>query len=194
MPHRVTLIPGDGIGPELAAATRIVVDASGAQIDWEVQNAGADVVEQFGTPLPAHVVESVEEEGRAQGPHHHPGRHGLPQRQRRAAARARPLRQPPPVQVLPGRAHPFPETDLVVVRENTEDLYAGIEFEKGAADTAEHHRRDRAALEEDDPRRRGDQHQDDLGLRHPPDRQVRLRLRPARTAARRSPPSTRRTS
>ena len=59
MPHRVTLIPGDGIGPELAAATRIVVDASGAGIEWEVQNAGADVVEQYGTPLPAHVIESV---------------------------------------------------------------------------------------------------------------------------------------
>jgi isocitrate dehydrogenase (NAD+) len=138
MPHRVTLIPGDGIGPELAAATRMVVDASGADIDWEVQNAGADVVEQYGTPLPAHVIESVRRNRVAlKGPITTPIGKGF--RSVNVALRHEldlyaNLR---PCKYYPGVKTRFPETDLVVVRENTEDLYAGIEFEKGAADTAE---------------------------------------------------------
>ncbi len=138
MPHRVTLIPGDGIGPELAAATRIVVDASGADIEWEVQNAGADVVEQYGTPLPAHVIESVKKNRVAlKGPITTPVGRGF--RSVNVALRHEldlyaNLR---PCKYYPGVKTRFPETDLVVVRENTEDLYAGIEFEKGASDTAE---------------------------------------------------------
>ena len=59
MSHRVTLIPGDGIGPELAAATRRVLDASGIDFDWEVVDAGEAVMAQYGTPLPEHVLESI---------------------------------------------------------------------------------------------------------------------------------------
>ena len=138
MPHRVTLFPGDGIGPELAAATRIVVDASGADIEWEVQNAGADVVGQYGTPLPAHVIESVKKNRVAlKGPITTPVGRGF--RSVNVALRHEldlyaNLR---PCKYYRGVKTRFPETDLVVVRENTEDLYAGIEFEKGASDTAE---------------------------------------------------------
>src|ERR687897_3730820 len=59
MSHRVTLIPGDGIGPELAEATRRVLDASGVAFDWEVQDAGEGVMAQYGTPLPVHVLDSI---------------------------------------------------------------------------------------------------------------------------------------
>src|SRR5450830_1132265 len=59
MSYNVTLIPGDGIGPELAEATRRVLDASGIAFDWEVQDAGEAVMAEFGTPLPEHVLESV---------------------------------------------------------------------------------------------------------------------------------------
>ena len=138
MPHRVTLIPGDGIGPELATATRIVVDASGAKIEWEVQNAGADVVDEFGTPLPPHVIESVKRNRVAlKGPITTPVGRGFRsvnvalRHELDLYANLRPCR------FYPGVKTRFPETDLVVVRENTEDLYAGIEFEKGAADTAD---------------------------------------------------------
>ncbi|HEX6139451.1 MAG TPA: isocitrate/isopropylmalate family dehydrogenase, partial [Candidatus Limnocylindria bacterium] len=59
MSYRVTLIPGDGIGPELAEATRRVLDASGVAFEWEVQDAGEAVMAQYGTPLPEHVLESI---------------------------------------------------------------------------------------------------------------------------------------
>ena len=75
MAHRVTLIPGDGIGPELAEASRRVLDASGIAFEWEVVDAGEAVMAQYGTPLPEHVLESITpQQGRAQGPHHDPGR------------------------------------------------------------------------------------------------------------------------
>jgi isocitrate dehydrogenase (NAD+) len=136
--HRVTLIPGDGIGPELAIATRMVVDATGAKIDWEVQNAGADVVEQYGTPLPPHVIESVKRNRVAlKGPITTPVGKGF--RSVNVALRHEldlyaNLR---PSKYYRGVKTRFPETDLIVVRENTEDLYAGVEFEKGAPETAE---------------------------------------------------------
>jgi isocitrate dehydrogenase (NAD+) len=63
--HTVTLIPGDGVGPEVADATRRTIDATGVPINWEVQNAGADVVAQYGTPLPPHVVDSIRRNGTA---------------------------------------------------------------------------------------------------------------------------------
>ena len=69
MTHRVTLIPGDGTGPEIAEATRRVIDATGVEIDWDVQEAGADVMDKHGgNPLPEHVLESIaREHGRDQG-------------------------------------------------------------------------------------------------------------------------------
>ncbi|TMF55520.1 MAG: isocitrate/isopropylmalate dehydrogenase family protein, partial [Chloroflexi bacterium] len=59
MPHRVTLIPGDGVGPEVSEATRRVLEATGVEFDWDVQNAGLGVMEQYGTPMPEHVLESI---------------------------------------------------------------------------------------------------------------------------------------
>src|SRR5437870_5244037 len=59
MTHRVTLIPGDGVGPELSEATRRVLEATGIGFDWDVQEAGSDVMDRFGTPLPEHVLESI---------------------------------------------------------------------------------------------------------------------------------------
>ena len=96
MSHRVTLIPGDGIGPELAEATRRVLDASGVAFEWEVQDAGEGVMAQYGTPLPEHVLESIRRNKVAlKGPITTPVGVGLPERQRHAPPDARPVRQPP---------------------------------------------------------------------------------------------------
>ncbi|HEX9235470.1 MAG TPA: isocitrate/isopropylmalate family dehydrogenase, partial [Actinomycetota bacterium] len=63
MAHRVTLIPGDGVGPELSEATRRVLEATGVAFEWDVQEAGADVMDKYGTPLPEHVLESIRKNG-----------------------------------------------------------------------------------------------------------------------------------
>lgn len=138
MPYNVTLIPGDGVGPEIAEATKRVVDATGVKINWETVNAGADVVAEFGTPLPAYVLDSIRKNKVAlKGPVTTPIGKGF-----RSVNVA--LRQELDLyaNLRPGKYYPgvrtrFPGTDLVVVRENTEDLYAGIEFEKGSAEVAE---------------------------------------------------------
>ena len=107
MAHRVTLIPGDGTGPELTEATRRVLEATGVDVrlgrpPGRRRRDGAGT----GTPLPEETLASVQgEQGRAQGADHDADRHRLPLGQRRAAPRARPLRVPAPVQDLPGRAH-----------------------------------------------------------------------------------------
>ena len=138
MPYKVTLIPGDGVGPEIADATRRVVEATGVAIDWEVVNAGAGVVEQYGTPLPPNVIESVRRNKVAlKGPVTTPigkGFRSVNVGLRQALDLYANLR---PCKYYPGVRTRFPETDLVVVRENTEDLYAGIEFDRGDAATAE---------------------------------------------------------
>ena len=128
----VTLIPGDGIGPEVAEATRRVVDALGAGIDWEVHDAGAGMIERFGTPLPDHVLDSIRHNKVAlKGPVTTPVGTGF-----RSINVA--LRQEldlyasvRPCKLYPGVPSRFDDIDLVVVRENTEDLYEGIEFECG---------------------------------------------------------------
>ena len=103
MAHRVTLIPGDGTGPELTEATRRVLEATGVAFDWDVRHAGVDVMEQEGTPLPDADARLREgEQGRAEGPDHDADRHGFPLGQRRAAPRARPVRLPAPVQDVRG--------------------------------------------------------------------------------------------
>ena len=108
--HRVTLIPGDGTGPELTEATRRVLEAaaatSGSTFDWDVQQAGVDVMESAGTPLPPETLESIKQTKVAiKGPITTPDRHRVPLGQRGAARRARALRLPAPVQDLPGRPH-----------------------------------------------------------------------------------------
>ena len=135
MAHRVTLVPGDGTGPEIAEATRRVLDATGIGFDWDVQNAGEGVIEQFGTPLPESVLESIRANKVAiKGPITTPVGHGF--RSVNVALRKeldlyaclRPCRS------YPGINSRYSDIDLVVVRENHEDLYAGIEFEEGTVD------------------------------------------------------------
>ena len=139
MSHRVTLIPGDGIGPELAEATRRVLEATGVAFDWDVQHAGADVMDQHGgNPLPEAVLDSIRDTKVAiKGPITTPVGSGF-----RSVNVA--LRQTLDLygQVRPSKstracAPRYEDVDLVLIRENTEDLYAGIELEEGEAATAE---------------------------------------------------------
>ena len=132
MPHRITLIPGDGIGPELADAARRVLDASGVAFDWEVQDAGEGVMAQYGTPLPDHVVEPIRRNGLAlKGPITTPvgkGFRSVNVALRQTLGLYANLR---PARSMQGVRTRFEDIDLVFVRENTEDLYAGIEHMVG---------------------------------------------------------------
>jgi len=138
--HDVTLITGDGVGPELAEAARLCVDATGVKINWDLQEAGVDVMERTGSPLPDSVIASV--------------------RRTRCALKA-PITTPVgtgfrsinvflrqelglyacvrPCKYYPGVRSYFADSgvDIVIVRENTEDLYAGVEFEQGQPETLE---------------------------------------------------------
>jgi isocitrate dehydrogenase (NAD+) len=137
--HRVTLIPGDGTGPEIAEATRRVIDASGVEIEWDVQQAGADVMDEHGgNPLPAHVLESIKQNGVAiKGPITTPVGTGF--RSVNVALRKTLdlYGQVRPCKSYRGVRSRYEDVDLVIVRENTEDLYAGIEFEQGSEDARE---------------------------------------------------------
>jgi len=139
MPHRVTFIPGDGTGPEIAEATRRVLEASGAEFEWDVQQAGADVMELHGgNPLPDHVLESIKRNGVAlKGPITTPIGTGF--RSVNVALRKSLdlYGQVRPCKSYPGVRSRYEGVDLIIVRENTEDLYAGIEFEAGAEETRE---------------------------------------------------------
>jgi isocitrate dehydrogenase (NAD+) len=132
MAHRVTLIPGDGIGPELAEATRRVLDASGIEFEWEVVDAGEACIAEYGTPLPEHVLASIRTNGIAlKGPITTPigeGFRSVNVTLRQALDLYANLR---PARSMPGVRTRFDEIDLVIVRENTEDLYAGIEHMVG---------------------------------------------------------------
>jgi isocitrate dehydrogenase (NAD+) len=134
VPHRVTLIPGDGTGPEIAEATRRVIDASGVEIEWDVQLAGADVMDQNGgNPLPDHVLDSIRANGTAiKGPITTPVGGGF--RSVNVALRKSLdlYGQVRPCKTYPGVRTRYEDVDIVLVRENTEDLYAGIEFEEGS--------------------------------------------------------------
>ena len=139
MAHRVTLIPGDGIGPELTEATRRVLEASGAEFDWDVQYAGTDVMNQNdGNPLPDHVLDAIRETGVAlKGPITTPvggGFRSVNVGLRKALDLYGQVR---PCKSYEGVRTRFDDVDLVLIRENTEDLYAGIEFEQGGEDAEE---------------------------------------------------------
>jgi isocitrate dehydrogenase (NAD+) len=135
--HRVTLIPGDGTGPEIAEATRRVLDATGVAFDWDVQYAGESVMDEFGTPLPDHVLESIRQNSVAiKGPITTPVGTGF--RSVNVALRKELdlymcLR---PCKYYKGVRSRYDDVDLVVVRENHEDLYAGIEFEQGSPEVS----------------------------------------------------------
>ncbi len=132
MAHRVTLIPGDGIGPELAEATRRVLDVSGVAFDWEVVDAGEGVMAEYGTPLPEHVLESITRNKVAlKGPITTPvgeGFRSVNVTLRQVLGLYANLRPARSIQGLESR---YENVDLVIVRENTEDLYAGIEHRVG---------------------------------------------------------------
>lgn len=134
----VTLIPGDGIGPEIAEATRRCVDATGAGINWEIAQAGIEAMERLGTPMPEATVESVKKNGVAlKAPITTPvgtGYRSLNVFLRQTLDLYACLR---PCKSYRGVRSRYSDIDLVVVRENTEDLYAGIEFQKGKDDTVE---------------------------------------------------------
>ncbi len=138
MAHRVTFIPGDGTGPEISEAVRRVLEGTGIQFEWDWQSAGADVYEEEGTPLPDRVLDSVRERGLAiKGPVTTPVGSGF--RSINVALRKELdlyacLR---PCKSYEGVRTRFPETDIVVVRENHEDLYAGVEYELGDQSTAD---------------------------------------------------------
>ncbi len=126
----VTLIPGDGIGPEVTTAARRVLEATGVDIAWDVQTAGAGVMDVEGTPLPERVLESIRETGVAlKGPITTPvgsGFRSVNVAIRKALGLYANVR---PARTLPGIPNARPDVDLVVVRENTEGLYAGIEHD-----------------------------------------------------------------
>ena len=139
MGHRVTLIPGDGTGPELTEATRRVLEATGVEFDWDVREAGADVMDRYGgNPLPDEVLDAIRETGVAlKGPITTPV--GVGFRSVNVALRKSLdlYGQVRPCKTYPGVRTRFDDVDLIVVRENTEDLYAGIEYEQGTADARE---------------------------------------------------------
>lgn len=136
MPHAVTLIPGDGTGPEITEATRRVLEATGVQFEWHVHQAGAEMLEKYGTVLPDEVIESIKRTHVGlKGPITTPA--GKGQRSANVTLRKKldlyaNLR---PAKTYQGLRSRYENIDLVIVRENTEDLYAGIEFQRG---TSEH--------------------------------------------------------
>jgi isocitrate dehydrogenase (NAD+) len=137
--HRVVLIPGDGTGPELTEATRRVLEATGVEFDWDVQEAGADTMDKHdGNPLPPQVLDAVREAGVAlKGPITTPVGKGF--RSVNVALRKEldMYGQVRPIKSYPGVRSRFQDVDLIVIRENTEDLYAGIEYEQGTPDALE---------------------------------------------------------
>jgi isocitrate dehydrogenase (NAD+) len=139
MGHRVVLIPGDGIGPELTEATRRVLEATGVEFEWDVQEAGADVMEQHGgNPLPPEVLDAIRETGVAlKGPITTPI--GVGFRSVNVALRKEldMYAQVRPIKSYPGVRSRFQNVDLLIVRENTEDLYVGVEYEEGTDDAKE---------------------------------------------------------
>ncbi|OGX11185.1 MAG: isocitrate dehydrogenase [Omnitrophica WOR_2 bacterium GWB2_45_9] len=138
MPYKITLIPGDGIGPEVARAARQCLEATGIKFEWEEVIAGSLAIKKFGTPLPEYVLKSVRKNRIAlKGPIITPIGTGF-----RSVNVA--LRQElnlfaclRPAKSIPGVKSPYSNIDLVIVRENTEDLYAGIEFEEGKKETVQ---------------------------------------------------------
>src|SRR3954452_5095384 len=138
MAHRVTLIPGDGTGPELVDATRRVLEATGVALDWDEQPAGVDVYEEEGTPFPDRTLDSIKANGVGiKGPTTTPVGSGfrsvnvLLRKELDLYSCIRPCK------AYAGVRTRFPETDIVIVRENTEDLYAGVEFEKDSEEGEE---------------------------------------------------------
>src|SRR4051794_39679124 len=128
MKHTITLIPGDGIGPEIVAATVRVIEATGVDIEWETQILGAQAQEKYGNTLPESAMESIRRNKVAlKGPLMTPIGKGFTSVNvglRKALDLYANVR---PIKALPNVPCRYPELNLVIVRENTEDLYAGLE-------------------------------------------------------------------
>lgn len=136
--YQVTLIPGDGIGPEVSDATRRVLDATGISFDWDVQQAGSDAMAETGELLPQATIDSVRRNGIGiKGPITTPIGSGFRsvnvglRQELELYANLRPGR------TMKGVQSTFDDIDLVIVRENLEDLYAGVEFDTGTTEAAE---------------------------------------------------------
>src|SRR5438046_6760396 len=133
--HAVTLVPGDGVGPEICDASVRVLEATGVGFDWDVHQAGENVIKEFGTPLPENVLASIRKNKVAlKGPISTPVGSGF-----RSVNVA--LRQEldlyalvRPVKAYKGARNLRDDLDFVIVRENTEEIYAGMQFEQGRAD------------------------------------------------------------
>jgi isocitrate dehydrogenase (NAD+) len=136
--YNITLIPGDGVGPEITGATRRVLEATGMKFNWELAYAGAAVMEKQGTPLPDSVLESIRKNRVAlKGPVTTPvgtGFRSVNVALRKSLDLYACVR---PCKTYPGVPSPYKNVDIVIIRENTEDLYAGVEFEKGTGETRE---------------------------------------------------------
>ena len=138
MTHKITLIPGDGIGPEVTEAARRVLEATGVELQWDVVNAGITALEGEGSLLPESTLRSIKQNRVAlKGPVTTPvgtGFRSVNVALRKELGLYASLR---PSRSRPGVLSRYDRVDIVVVRENTEDLYAGIEFEKGTQETAD---------------------------------------------------------
>jgi isocitrate dehydrogenase (NAD+) len=138
MPYNITLIPGDGVGPEISAATKRVLEATGVQFNWEIGLAGAEVMVQQGTPLPDSVLASIKKNKVAiKGPVTTPvgtGFRSINVALRKALDLYACVR---PCKTYQGVPSPYEGVDIVIVRENTEDLYAGVEYERGTKEAYE---------------------------------------------------------
>jgi isocitrate dehydrogenase (NAD+) len=135
--YKITLIPGDGVGPEITGATRRVLESMGVEFEWELAHAGAEVLAKQGTPLPDAVLASIRKNKVAlKGPITTPvgtGFRSVNVALRKALDLYACVR---PCKSYPGAPTPYRDVDIVIIRENTEDLYAGIEFEMGTKETA----------------------------------------------------------
>ncbi|MFA5118354.1 MAG: isocitrate/isopropylmalate dehydrogenase family protein [Candidatus Omnitrophota bacterium] len=136
MTHKITLIPGDGIGPEVARAAKRCVDATGVKIDWEIAFAGQDAIEKYNSLLPEETLDSIRRNKVAiKGPIITPigeGFRSVNVAIRQALDLYACVR---PAKLYQGIRSRFKDIDLVIVRENSEDLYSGIEFEEGRPET-----------------------------------------------------------
>jgi isocitrate dehydrogenase (NAD+) len=137
--HEVTFIPGDGTGPEIAEATRRVLEATGVELEWDVQHAGADVMDEYGgNPLPDHVLDSIKRTGVAlKGPITTPVGGGFRSVNVTLRKTLDLYGQVRPCKYYPGVRSRYDDVDLIIVREATEDLYAGVEYEEGSPEALE---------------------------------------------------------
>lgn len=134
--HRITFVPGDGTGPEVSTAAKRCIEATGVRIEWEECQAGMDVMEKCGTPLPEHVIESIKRNKTAlKGPITTPVGEGIRSVNVELRQKLDLYACLRPCKTYQGVNSKYDNIDLVIVRENTEDLYAGIEFQQNNLDT-----------------------------------------------------------